>query len=664
MLTALKQPTGDIVIAAMENKRKLLVLYATETGNAQDVAERIAREAERRYYAPVLQSTASYEPSALPSEENVIIVASTCGQGDPPAAMKVFWRQLLRKSLGQDWLEGMHYAVFGLGDSGYQKYNLVAKKLDRRLSDLGAKPIVPKGLGDDQHRSGYEAALDPWLANLWTALRERIALPYGLQDPDNNDMSSTQLDCPKFSVKFHNSASASQMESLTIADIDATRAVQEKWVDYQKARVMLESAAGDAPTSMEPEVPGYGPDQPMFAKMTANKRLTAEDHSQNVRHLEFDLGPNGVKYHPGDILTLIPRQNPDDVEAFLQRLSLDGDSYVTVEASQSELTCSWNDPQLLQLGPVKLRTLVEGVLDVSSASPRRYFFEVMSHFAAAEHEKERLQYFATSEGRDDLYQYNQRERRSVLEVLLDFPSVQLPLEWVLQIVPRLKPRSFSIASSQRAHPQQAHLTMAVVEWMTPFKRKRHGLCSTWLAQLDPSVGEVYVPVWITRGALKLPPPSVPLILVGPGTGCAPFRSFVEDRNILSQTEPVAPILFFFGCRNQAKDYLYKDFWQSCTTDHKVMSPDSGGGLHVAFSRDQGQKVYVQHKIRENRKLVWRLLQSGAAIFISGSANKMPAQVTSAFEEIIASEAGISREAAIRWLKQMELKGRFSVEAWS
>lgn len=95
-----------------------------------------------------------------------------------------------------------------------------------------------------------------------------------------------------------------------------------------------------------------------------------------------------------------------------------------------------------------------------------------------------------------------------------------------------------------------------------------------------------------------------------------------------------------------------------------MSPDSGGGLHVAFSRDQGQKVYVQHKIRENRKLVWRLLQSGAAIFISGSANKMPAQVTSAFEEIIASEAGISREAAIRWLKQMELKGRFSVEAWS
>ncbi|KAL2609095.1 hypothetical protein R1flu_027668 [Riccia fluitans] len=655
---------NNVNVRSMDNKRRLLVLYATDTGNAQDVAERIVREGERRHFATALHSTSSYEPNALPVEKNVIFVASTCGQGDPPPMMKNFWRFLLRKSLGEHWLEGTEYAVFGLGDSGYQKYNLVAKKLDRRLADLGAKQIVSRGLGDDQHRSGYEGALDPWLVNLWAALRERIPLPPGLADPGKDDLSSTKLDSPKFRVMYHHAPPVVKLQSLTIAASDALRAVQEDWTEHQRARVILETAAGETPRFIEPEGPGHCPDQAVIAKMVVNRRLTAEDHNQDVRHIEFDLGPDAVKYYPGDILTVIPWQNPEDVDAFLRRLSLDGDAYVTVEAAQSERLCSWNDPQLLQLDPVKVRTLVEGVLDVSSASPRRYFFEVMSNFATAEHEKERLQYFATSEGRDDLYQYNQRERRSVLEVLLDFPSVQIPLEWLLQLVPRLKPRSFSIASSERAHPNQAHLTVAVVEWTTPFKRKRHGLCSTWLSKLDPSQGEVHVPVWITKGSLKLPPPSVPLILVGPGTGCAPFRSFVEDRVVSSESGEVAPILFFFGCRKQEKDFLYKDFWHSCTENYKVMCPKSGGGLFVAFSRDQSEKVYVQHKIRENRELVWRLLQSGAAIFISGSANKMPAQVTSAFEEIISSEGGVSREASVRWLKQMELKGRFGVEAWS
>lgn len=173
-----------------------------------------------------------------------------------------------------------------------------------------------------------------------------------------------------------------------------------------------------------------------------------------------------------------------------------------------------------------------------------------------------------------------------------------------------------------------------------------------------------MPVWITKGALKLPPPSVPLILVGPGTGCAPFRSFVEDRMIASLSRPVAPILFFFGCRNEAKDFLYRDFWQHCSEGNGVLSPDLGGGMFVAFSRDQPQKVYVQQKIRENRKLVWGLLQSGASVFISGSANKMPTQVTSAFEEILVSETGMTRETSMRQVKELERLGRFSVEAWS
>lgn len=143
------------------------------------------------------------------------------------------------------------------------------------------------------------------------------------------------------------------------------------------------------------------------------------------------------------------------------------------------------------------------------------------------------------------------------------------------------------------------MTVAVVEWTTPFRRKRRGLCSSWLASIDPKNGKVFLPVWFTKGAISLPSPSVPLILVGPGTGCAPFRSFIQERIALSNSgEVVAPILFFFGCRNKSKDFLYEADWKAWSEGQNVLSVEVGGDVFVAFSRDQPEKVYVQHKILE------------------------------------------------------------------
>lgn len=163
----------------MGEKPRLLILYASQTGNAQDAAERIGREAERRCCQALVVSMEDFDVRCLPNEALVIFVVSTTGQGDPPDSMKAFWKFLLMRSLGQLWLEGMHYALFGLGDSGYHKFNIVAKKLDKRLCDLGAHPIIERGLGDDQHRSGYEAALDPWLTLLWTTLKETFPNIFG-----------------------------------------------------------------------------------------------------------------------------------------------------------------------------------------------------------------------------------------------------------------------------------------------------------------------------------------------------------------------------------------------------------------------------------------------------------------------------------------------------
>lgn len=642
----------------MGEKPRLLILYASQTGNAQDAAERIGREAERRCCHALVVSMEDFDVRRLPNEALVIFVVSTTGQGDPPDSMKAFWKFLLMRSLGQLWLEGMLYALFGLGDSGYQKFNIVAKKLDKRLSDLGAHPIIERGLGDDQHRSGYEAALDPWLALLWTTLKDKFSNLFG-EGADFSDSEMRYLDPPKFRIIYHDKTKVKPVdESFPNGEKD----ILDEWIERGRAHAMVE-AANNSNKSIN--MPGHSPKLHCLARMIENKHLTAENSERDVRHIEFDLGCSGIHYEAGDVLEVMPRQNAVAVDAFIKRCCLDPDAYITVEATNSSKPIRGRDNgPLPSQTPVKLRTLVESTMDIASASPRRYFFEVMSHFVTAEHEKERLQYFASPEGRDELYQYNQKERRSVIEVLEDFPSAHLPLEWLLQLVPRLQTRMFSISSSPLAHPNQAHITVAVVSWMTPFKRKRYGLCSTWLAQLDPKKDEVHVPVWFRQGALKRPPPSVPLVLVGPGTGCAPFRALIEDRAILSADEPAAPIIFFFGCRNETKDFLYKDFWFSHTKNSEVLSEQKGGGFFVAFSRDQAQKVYVQHKIQEEGIKVWNFLKSGAWVYVAGSATKMPADVMSTLEEVISREGGFSKESASRWLKQLEKIGRYHVEAWS
>ncbi|KAH9691147.1 NADPH-dependent diflavin oxidoreductase 1 [Citrus sinensis] len=538
-----------------EKRNKLLIFYASQTGNALDAAERIGRESERRGCPVVVRPVDDYDARCLPEEDTVIFVVSTTGQGDTPDSMKVFWRFLLQKSLSKQWLEGVRYAVFGLGDSGYQKFNFVAKKLDNRLLDLGATAVVERGLGDDQHPSGYEGALDPWMRSLWRRLHQ-IDPSFFPQGPDHVIEEMKLIDQPKVHITYHS--------------IDNAASRLSNASDLEGIRMQLETARSMSAGKLS----NYNNKAVCFLKMA-------------------------IEYEVGDVLEVLPSQDPAAVDTFIQRCNLDPDALITV----------------------------------------------MSYFATAEHEKERLQYFASPEGRDDLYKYNQKERRTVLE-----------------LVPPLKTRAFSISSSPLAHPNQVHLTVSVVSWTTPYKRKRTGLCSAWLAGLDPQQG-IYIPAWFQKGSLPRPPPSVPLILIGPGTGCAPFRGFVEERAIQSSSGPAAPIIFFFGCRNE-DDFLYRELWLSHSLNDGVFPEAKGGGFYVAFSRKQPQKVYVQHKMLEQSQRIWNLLLSKASIYVAGSATKMPSDVWSTFEEIVSKEGEASRDSAANWLKALQRAGRYHVEAWS
>ncbi|GJY92741.1 NADPH-dependent diflavin oxidoreductase 1 isoform X1 [Tanacetum coccineum] len=183
-------------------------------------------------------------------------------------------------------------------------------------------------------------------------------------------------------------------------------------------------------------------------------------------------------YEVGDVFEILPGQSPEDIDAFMKHCNLNPESYFVIAPRNKENSLE-NGERALNV-PIKLRRFVELNMDIASASSR-----LMSFFATAEHEKERLLYFASPEGRDDLYQYDQKERRTALEELEDFPFVNMPFEWLVQLIPSLKTRAFSIYSSPLVHPNQVHLTVSIVSWTTPFKRKRTGLCSNWLASLDP-----------------------------------------------------------------------------------------------------------------------------------------------------------------------------------
>lgn len=358
--------------------------------------------------------------------------------------------------------------VFGLGDSCYVQYNVAAKKLDRRLAQLGATPVVDRGLGDDQHPTGYEAALDPWLAQLWPALRQLYPpAPRAAAEPASTlpPFAAPQLADPKFRVSTLGGEHVDAAATVTCSNAAAATALQPTTtMGQQQLAAAVHAAAafrrvaahaagmpinaedtgsacttanrapnhsGGAASGQGDDVSSsssYGPWRPFMAPMVVNTRITAPSHFQDTRHIEFDLTGSGLTFEPGDLLAIFPQTPPEAVGTLLARLGLDGNRLVRVTAAnppcdgwaseqqdaadnshgQANGSSTQQDGSSSAAAPAvaavaTVRELVAGVLDIAGASPRRYFFQVLSHFATAAHERDRLAYFGSAEGREDLH---------------------------------------------------------------------------------------------------------------------------------------------------------------------------------------------------------------------------------------------------------------------
>ncbi|XP_033271098.1 NADPH-dependent diflavin oxidoreductase 1 isoform X5 [Orcinus orca] len=563
----------------MPNTR-LLVLFGSQTGTAEDVSERLRREARRRELGCRVQALDSYPVVNLINEPLVIFVCATTGQGEPPDNMKGFWRFIFRRNLPSTSLCQMDFAVLGLGDSSYAKFNFVAKKLHRRLLQLGGSALLPVCLGDDQHELGWPS---------------------------------------KFTLKFLQEVPSTCSEELCVAGTD--------------------------PQGPPSEL------QPFLAPMVTNQRVTGPSHFQDVRLIEFDITGSGVSFVAGDVVLIQPENTASHVQQFCQALGLDPDQHFTLQPQEPGVPCPARLPQ-----PCSIQRLVSQYLDIASV-PRRSFFELLACLSCHELEREKLLEFSSAQGQEELCEYCTRPRRTVLEVLCDFPHTAgaIPPDYLLDLIPLIRPRAFSIASSLLAHPSRLQILVAVVQYQTRLKEPRRGLCSNWLASLDPGQGPVRVPLWVRSGGLTFPKtPDTPVIMVGPGTGVAPFRAAIQERVAQGETGNV----LFFGCRQRDQDFYWEAEWKELQTRGCLT-------LVTAFSREQEQKVYVQHRLRELGPLVWGLLDlRGAHFYLAGNAKYMPADVSDALTSIFQEEGGLSGPAAAAYLARLQRTLRFQTETWA
>lgn len=340
------------------------------------------------------------------------------------------------------------------------------------------------------------------------------------------------------------------------------------------------------------------------------------------------------------------------VEEFLQHFKLDPATVFRLDQKDED-----TPPPSSLRQPRSILHLATHYFDFQSI-PRRSFFELLSHFASAsELESEKLEEFNSAEGQEELHSYCNRPRRTILEVLSDFPTATaaVPFPYLFDLIPALQPRAFSIASSMEAHPGVIQILMAVVHYKTKLHKPRTGVCTSWLASLSPRQQNYTVPVWVAPGTISFPRrPEDHVIMIGPGTGCAPFRAYIEER-VAAQCKGN---MLFFGCRSEHADYFFRREWLPLVSDGWLQ-------LCCAFSRDQQHKEYVQHKLLAAGQAVWEWLGGGDChVFIAGNAKNMPQAVLDALRVVCVQVGGLSEEKAARLLTSMETSRKLQLETWA
>ncbi len=384
------------------------------------------------------------------------------------------------------------------------------------------------------------------------------------------------------------------------------------------------------------DVSAYTKDNPFPAKITENRMLNKPGSAKETRHFVVSIAGSGLHYKAGDSLGVFATSRPSEVDELLRLLGATGDELVS--------------PVMLKLpAPISLREALSSRLAL--ASPTTKIVSTLAAKATEPAEKAKLTGLLTPESKEVLTAF--LDEREYVDLLAEFPSAKLTPQEFVDHLRKLMPRLYSIASSPKVYPSEIHLTVAVVRYTTN-QRDRVGVCSSFMAD-RVQVGATPTPVFVSHSHFGPPEDGAKdCIMVGPGTGIAPFRAFVQDRVASGAS---GRNWVFFGDQKQATDFLYGEEWQDYVAKGQVAR------LDVAWSRDQLQKVYVQDKMRENGAELWAWLKGGGYFYVCGDAKRMAKDVDLALHEIIGQHGGMDTAAAADYVKQLKKDKRYQRDVY-
>jgi sulfite reductase (NADPH) flavoprotein alpha-component len=545
--------------------REVTVLFGSQTGNCQRVATSLSRKLEEQGLQVTLAPMNKFKTNNLKKVENLFLVVSTHGEGEPPDNAKSFHEFLYSKRAPQ--LENLSFSVLSLGDTSYEFFCQTGKDFDQRLEELGAKRLSPRVDCD----LDYDEAVAGWSAQVISSLNDRL-----------------------------NAASG------------------------------VTAVASQASSEITSEQSAYSRTNPFKAEVLANINLNGRGSDRETRHLELSLEGSNLQYEPGDSLGIYPENHPELVDAIIKQMNWNLEEIVPINKNGEQ-----GSLREALLKHYEITALTKPLLTKAA--------ELTSNTALRE---------LLAEGQEQALR-SYINGRDLLDLLQDFEPWQGTAKQFVAILRKLPARLYSIASSFKANEDEVHLTVRAVRYEA-YGRDRYGVCSVHCAErVQPGDS---LPIYIQQNPnFKLPVDSdIPVIMVGPGTGVAPFRAFLEEREELGAE---GKSWLFYGDRHFVTDFLYQTDWQRMLKDGVLTK------LDVAFSRDTDEKVYVQHRLLQKSRELFEWLQAGAYVYICGDEKHMAHDVHKALLTVIEQEGGLSADQAAAYLNDMQDQQRYQRDVY-
>lgn len=559
-----------------------------------------------------------------------LFLQATYGDGEPSDSAAAFCRWATQ--LGPTGaLSHLSFAVFGLGNKQYEHFNAAARKLDASLAAAGGRRVCSLGLGDDD--GALEEDWASWRAALWSHLEKAFPAVAGGEVERAARRASEDVDG---SAHYHKTPTESY----------------HLHVHPQGTRLAPPHGLGGH---------GHGDMRHPVSGVLAARRELHASGGRSCLHVELRLpasstsSSSGCSYESGDHLGVFAENSGELVAACCERLGMSPDAVFTL--SLPSPTAALPEPFPC---PCSLATALACHADLQGP-PRRGALAALAQHASDPAQRKRLLHLASPAGKEDMVAYIIQPARSLMEVLQAFPSAQPPLGvFFASVAPRLAPRYYSISSSPKMHPTTVHCTIAVVRAVSPTGRLHAGVCSSWLSSLPLNSK---VSLFVRTSTFRLPKsPSVPLVMVGPGTGFAPFRAFLQERAQLArQGAKLGTAQLFFGCRAPEADYIYREEMELALSAPKSQALSA---LHTAFSRLPGApKVYVQHLMAQQAAAVYAAVEGGGYLYVCGDAKAMARDVHKALLELLQLQGRMSAQQAEAYVARMQQEGRYHRDVW-